>query len=132
MKNIPTVKLGIIAVSRDCFPMSLSEKRKKAVVEECQKIGVSIYDCPTIVETELQGEDALAKVREAGCNALVVYLGNFGPETPETLLAKKFDGPVMYVAAAEESGNSLMNGRGDAYCGMLNASYNLALRNITA
>ena len=132
MKNIPTVKLGIIAVSRDCFPMSLSEKRKKAVVEECQKLGVTVYDCDTIVETELQGEVALKKVKDAGCNALVVYLGNFGPETPETLLAKKFDGPVMYVAAAEESGNSLMNGRGDAYCGMLNASYNLALRNITA
>lgn len=31
-------------------------------------------------------------------NALVVYLGNFGPETPETLLAKRFHGPVMYVA----------------------------------
>ena len=132
MKNIPTVKLGIIAVSRDCFPMSLSEKRKKAVVEECQKLGISIFDCETIVETELQGEKALASVKDAGCNALVVYLGNFGPETPETLLAKKFDGPVMYVAAAEESGGSLGNGRGDAYCGMLNASYNLALRNITA
>lgn len=132
MKNIPNVKLGIIAVSRDCFPMSLSEKRKKAVVEECQRLGVSIFDCDTIVETELQGEQALKKVNEAGCNALVVYLGNFGPETPETLLAKKFDGPVMYVAASEESGNSLMNGRGDAYCGMLNASYNLALRNIKA
>lgn len=132
MKNIPNVKLGIIAVSRDCFPMSLSEKRKKAVVEKCQKLGVSIFDCDTIVETELQGEDALKKVKDAGCNALVIYLGNFGPETPETLLAKKFDGPVMYVAASEESGNSLMNGRGDAYCGMLNASYNLALRNIKA
>lgn len=26
MKNIPEVKLGIVAVSRDCFPMSLSEQ----------------------------------------------------------------------------------------------------------
>ena len=33
---------------------------------------------------------------------------------------------------AEESGDNLINGRGDAYCGMLNASYNLALRNIKA
>ena len=32
MKNIPEVKLGIIAVSRDCFPITLSEKRRKAVV----------------------------------------------------------------------------------------------------
>ena len=38
----------------------------------------------------------------------------------------------MFVAAAEESGDNLCQGRGDAYCGMLNASYNLALRNIKA
>lgn len=29
MDNIPKVKLGIAAVSRDCFPMSLSENRRK-------------------------------------------------------------------------------------------------------
>ena len=38
----------------------------------------------------------------------------------------------MYVAAAEESGDSLIGGRGDAYCGMLNCSYNLGLRRIAA
>ena len=75
---------------------------------------------------------ALEDVKAAGCNALVVYLGNFGPEISETLLAKHFDGPKMFVAAAEESGDNLIQGRGDAYCGMLNASYNLALRNIKA
>ena len=32
MKNLPEVKMGIVAVSRDCFPMSLSESRRKAVV----------------------------------------------------------------------------------------------------
>ena len=46
------------------------------------------------------------------------------------LLAKHFDGPKMFVAAAEESQNDLSDGRGDAYCGMLNASYNLKLRNV--
>ena len=75
---------------------------------------------------------ALEDIRKAGCNALCVYLGNFGPEISETLLAKHFDGPKMFVAAAEESGDNLCQGRGDAYCGMLNASYNLALRNIKA
>jgi L-fucose isomerase-like protein len=64
-------------------------------------------------------------------NALVVFLGNFGPETAETLLAKYFDGPVMYVAAAEGDGD-LHDGRGDAFCGMLNCSYNLALRSLRA
>ncbi len=75
---------------------------------------------------------AVAEAKEAGCNALVVFLGNFGPETPETLIARHFDGPVMYAAAAEESGDDLINGRGDAYCGMLNCSYNLGLRRLHA
>ncbi|KAB1434470.1 L-fucose/L-arabinose isomerase family protein [Candidatus Galacturonibacter soehngenii] len=131
MKNMPELKLGIVAVSRDCFPMSLSEGRRKAVVAEYSKKG-TIYECPVVVESEVDMKKALADVNEAGCNALVVYLGNFGPETPETLLAKYFDGPVMYVAAAEETGDNLIQGRGDAYCGMLNASYNLKLRNIKA
>ena len=75
---------------------------------------------------------AVEEVKAAGCNALLVFLGNFGPETPETLIAKYFDGPVMYAAAAEETGKDLINGRGDAYCGMLNCSYNLGLRNLKA
>ena len=72
---------------------------------------------------------AIKEVREAGCNALVVFLGNFGPETPETLIAKKFHGPCMFVSAAEGDGD-MINGRGDAYCGMLNCSYNLAMRHL--
>lgn len=132
MKNIPTIRLGIIAVSRDCFPMSLSASRRCAVVKAFEKYG-EIYECPTTVENERDAMKALEQVRGEGCNALVVYLGNFGPETSETLIAKYFEGPVMYVAAAEEAcGSSLCDSRGDAYCGMLNASYNLALRNIKA
>ena len=38
----------------------------------------------------------------------------------------------MFLAAAEEPQNDLVQGRGDVYCGMLNASYNLKLRNIGA
>ena len=130
--NMPKVKLGIIAVSRDCFPMELSARRRQAVVCSYKKRVGDIYECPITVENELHMKKALADVKEAGCNALVVYLGNFGPETAETLLAKYFDGPTMFVAAAEESGDDLLDGRGDAYCGMLNASYNLKLRGIKA
>ena len=50
----------------------------------------------------------------------------------ETMLAKYFDGPKMFIAAAEETQEDLIQGRGDAYCGMLNASYNLKLRNTGA
>lgn len=129
MTNMPDVKLGIVAVSRDCFPKSLSENRRKAVAAACK---LELFEAPTVVENERDMEKALEEVRAAGCNALVVYLGNFGPETEETLLVKYFDGPAMVVAAAEESGDNLIQGRGDAYCGMLNASYNLKLRNLKA
>ena len=132
MKNIPDVKLGIAAVSRDCFPMSLSASRCEAVVKACKEIGVDVFKCPTTIESETHMMQALEELKGAGCNALVVYLGNFGPESAETLLAKYFDGPVMFVAAAEETQDNLVGGRGDAYCGVLNASYNLALRNIKA
>ncbi len=135
MINIPSVKVGIVAVSRDCFPESLSVNRRKALVEAyAQKYDATdIYECPVcIVESEIHMVQALEDVKKAGCDALVVYLGNFGPEISETLLAKHFDGPVMFVAAAEETGKDLVQGRGDAYCGMLNASYNLKLRNVRA
>ncbi len=132
MNNIPEVKLGIIAVSRDCFVIELSERRRAAIVKSYTDMGGSIFEAKTTVENENDMLKAVEEVKKAGCNALVVFLGNFGPETPETLIAKNFDGPVMYVAAAEESGDDLINGRGDAYCGMLNCSYNLGLRKIPA
>ncbi|MBQ8301725.1 MAG: fucose isomerase, partial [Clostridia bacterium] len=132
MQNIPKIKLGIISVSRDCFIISLSERRRAAVVEAYQKTGGDIFESKVTVENELDMLKAVEDVKNAGCNALVVFLGNFGPETPETLIAKNFDGPCMFVAAAEESGKDLINGRGDAYCGVLNCSYNLNLRKIPA
>ena len=135
MNNIPKVKIGIVAVSRDCFPESLSVGRRKALVAayEAKYDKADIYECPIcIVESEIHMVQALEDVKAAGCDALVVYLGNFGPEISETLLAKHFDGPAMFVAAAEETQDKLVNDRGDAYCGMLNASYNLKLRNIRA
>ena len=135
MNNIPQVKVGIVAVSRDCFPESLSVNRRKALIDAyTKKFGATeIYECPVcIVESEIHMVQALEDIKKAGCNALCVYLGNFGPEISETLLAKHFDGPKMFIAAAEESGDNLLDGRGDAYCGMLNASYNLQLRNIKA
>ena len=134
-ETLPKVKIGIVAVSRDCFPESLSVNRRKALIKAYEdKYGKDdIYECPIcIVESEIHMVQALEDVKKAGCNAIVVYLGNFGPEISETLLAKHFDGPAMFVAAAEESGDNLVGGRGDAYCGMLNASYNLKLRNIKA
>ena len=126
MTNIPEIKLGMIAVSRDCFPIALSERRRKAIVEAYSG---ELYECPVTVENEKDMLSAVADVKAAGCNALVVFLGNFGPETPETLIAKYFDGPCMFVSAAEGDGD-MIDGRGDAYCGMLNCSYNLGMRHL--
>ena len=128
MNNIPVVKLGLIAVSRDCFPIQLSEKRRAAIQVTYKG---ELYECPVTVENEKDMEKALEDVNKADCNALVVFLGNFGPETPETLIAERFEGPCMYVAAAEGDGD-MINGRGDAYCGMLNCSYNLKMRHLKA
>ena len=85
MNNIPEVKLGVIAVSRDCFPIALSIRRRQAV---CAAYKGELYECPVTVENEADMMKAAEDVRKAGCNALVVFLGNFGPETPETLLAR--------------------------------------------
>ncbi len=135
MINLPKVKIGIVAVSRDCFPESLSVNRRKAVVAAyTAKYGAAdIYECPIcIVESEVQAVQAVKDLKEQGCNALCVYLGNFGPEISETLLVQLFDGPAMICAAAEESQADLLDGRGDAYCGVLNASYAMKLRNVKA
>ena len=105
MNNLPEVKVGIVAVSRDCFPESLSVNRRKALVKAyADQYGMEgIYECPVcIVESEIHMVQALEDIKAAGCNALCVYLGNFGPEISETLLAKHFDGPAMFIA--ERSG----------------------------
>ena len=67
LTNIPEVKLGIIAVSRDCFPIALSEKRRAAIVKACKG---GIYECPVTVENELDMCKAVKDVNDAGCNAL--------------------------------------------------------------
>ncbi len=126
--NIPEIRLGLVAVSRDCFPIALSERRRSAVAAA---YGPGLYVCPVTVENECDALRALDDLHAAGCNALAVLLGNFGPETPETLLAQRFDGPVLYAATAEGDGN-LIDDRGDAYCGLLNCSYNLGLRRLRA
>jgi len=132
MKNIPEITLGIISVSRDCFPVTLSARRRSAVVKAFSEKYGGIYECPITVENERDAVAAVDDVLDNGVNALVVFLGNFGPEAPETQIAELFGGPVMYAAAAEEDIAVLSSDRGDAYCGMLNCSYNLGLRNIKA
>ena len=80
MKNVPKVMMGIVAVSRDCFPLELSRKRRIQVVAECVRQQIPVVELQTIVENEHDVMKALKEIQENGINALVIYLGNFGPK----------------------------------------------------
>jgi L-fucose isomerase-like protein len=114
-----------VAVSRDCFPIELSKKRRERVTKECAEMDINITEIGVVIENENDVIEVLKEIANKNIDALVIYLGNFGPEGPTTLLAQKFEGPVMFAAAAEESQDNLIQGRGDAFCGMLNTSYNV-------
>ncbi len=67
MINIPEVKVGIVAVSRDCFPESLSVNRRKALIKAYtdKYDAKDIYECPVcIVESEIHMEQALADLKQ--------------------------------------------------------------------
>lgn len=129
MDNVPRIVLGLVAASRNVFPASLSLQRVKAVIECLEETSAEIKLLGGVLETELDAQRIIQQLREENINALVIYLGNFGPEGPVSLLADQFDGPVMICAASEEESDRLFTERGDAFCGLLNASYNLGLRN---
>jgi len=128
LTNTPVVKLGVVGVSRDCFPIALTDRRLTALMASLGKKKIEAHRCGVIIENEKHMLAALDDLRAHGCNALVVYLGNFGPEGPTTQLISRFHGPAMVCAAAEENKAVLARDRGDALCGLLNCSYNLGLR----
>ena len=130
LSNTPKIVMGLVAVSRDCFRAELARNRLNRVVAACEEADVNIVPCNTIIETERDAMAAVDEMRSKGVNAVTIYLGNFGPEGPTTIFAKKLGVPFMLVGAAEESKDSLIEGRGDAYCGMLNASLNCGLRHL--
>ena len=111
MKNTPTVKLGVVAVSRDCFPESLSVNRRRALIDAYEaKYGKNdVYECPVcIVESEIQMLEAIEDLKKNACNALCVYLGNFGPEISSPA-AQNMTGPSKFWASmvSEISGPKL-------------------------
>lgn len=120
----PEVKLGIVSASRDCFPRELSENRTTVLLDACESAGISLVipegDC-RIIESKAHARDAASQLREAGCDAVVLYLGNFSPEIEDAFFVKEFGGNVMIIAAAEESAATLCTDRGDALCGLLSA-----------
>ncbi len=129
--NMPEIKMGLVGVSRDCFPIELTRRRLAAVATACQERNLPVVVCETLVESERDALTAAQELRAQQVNALTVYLGNFGPEGPATILAREMQLPFMLAGAAEESARDLIHGRGDAFCGLLNACLNAGLRDLT-
>ena len=121
----PEIKLGLVSASRNCFPRALSDERTNRLLERCRAAGIHPIvpegDC-RIIETKAHAAEAARQFKEAGCDAVVYYLGNFSGEIEDAVFIKAYDGPVMLLAAAEESGASLLQKRGDALCGLLSAA----------
>ncbi len=132
LQNTPEVRLGVVGVSRDCFPVELTKRRLEALMKALKARGVQAVASSVVIESESDALAALTDLIGQEANALVIFLGNFGPEGPTTILAEQFPGPVMVCAAAEEDVSVLAQDRGDALCGMLNCSYSLNLRRLRA
>ena len=64
MTNIPELKLGLVSVSRDCFPMALSVGRRDALAAAYAKYGM-LHNCPVCIESETDVAPALADLK--GC-----------------------------------------------------------------
>lgn len=129
----PDIKLGLVSASRNCFPRSLSEERTLRVLAGCRQAGIEPFvpeGSSQIIETKDHAFEAARQFKQAGCDAVVYFLGNFSPEIEDAYFIKLFDGPVMLIAAAEESGASLLEKRGDALCGLLSAALAVSKRGL--
>ena len=129
----PTVNIALVSASRNCFPRELSEDRTNKLLEECKKLGISLFapkgDC-RIIESKEHALEAVNQIHAAKCDATVLFLGNFSPEIEDAFFVKKIDGPVAIMAAAEESASRLASDRGDALCGMLSAILGIKKRDL--
>lgn len=131
MKNVPEVKVGIVAGSTDWMPLEIAVSNRKKLVETYKaKYGEDgIYECSVcITDNEVSIKRVMREIGRAECNAVCLYYANYGPESAGTLFAREFDGPVMFCAAAEEGEGPYFRERKDALSGFINACYALKLR----
>ena len=102
-KFSPDIKLGLVSASRNCFPRPLSEKRTRELLAACKKVGITPFfpkgKCQ-VIETKDHAAEAAAQMRAAGCDAAVLYLGNFSPEIEDANFVKAFGGPTMIIASS--------------------------------
>ncbi|MBV8278165.1 MAG: fucose isomerase, partial [Verrucomicrobia bacterium] len=97
----PDIKLGLVSASRNCFPRSLSEERTLRLLAGCRQAGIEPFvpQGPSqIIETKDHAVEAARQFKQAGCDAVVYYLGNFSPEIEDAYFIKLFEGPVMMIA----------------------------------
>jgi L-fucose isomerase-like protein len=129
----PPITLGLVSASRNCFPRALSQQRTEALLAACARAGVKPLvpagEC-AVIESRAQALEAASQLTAAGCDAAVLFLGNFSPEIEDAQFVKSFAGPVMVIAAAEESAATLATDRGDALCGLLSAALALGKRQL--
>ncbi len=131
-KNFTDIKIALVMSTRNNFSEKLARNAAKNLEILMKNENLDFFRCPLMVGEESDISDILNFLNENNCNALVIILGNFGAEIPETILAEKFSGPVMFAGITEDSLDSMYASRRDSYCGMLNCSYNLGIRNIRA
>ena len=72
MQNVPVIKLGLVAVSRDCFPIELSRTRRSKVAAACKASNVPVIEIETIVENERDVLKALDELKQKNVNALAL------------------------------------------------------------
>lgn len=127
----PDVKIALVSASRSCFPRELSERRTEKLVAASKDLGLDLFlpegRC-CVIETKDHAREAAAQMFAAGCDAAVLFLGNFSPEIEDAFFVKQFPKPVMVIAAKEESAKTLCDDRGDALCGMLSAMLGMGKR----
>ena len=134
-KYSPNVKIGLVSASRNCFPRELSQNRMAAVMKalgepEDFEVVQPEGRC-SIIESKEDAAAAADFFAKSGCDAAVLYLGNFSPEIEDANFVKAFGKPVLLMAAAEENSQSVSTARGDALCGLMSASLAIAKRGLS-
>ena len=129
----PDIRLGFVSASRNCFPRPLAEERSEKLLAATSQLGLTLTrpeGACAVIETRAHAADAAAQLTAAGCDAAILFLGNFSPEIEDAAFIKAFPGPVMVLAAAEESAINLIQKRGDALCGLLSAAMAIRKRGL--
>ncbi len=133
-KFSPEIKLGFVSASRNCFPRELSEKRMNAISAKLKDTSVNFVVAQSrcaIIESKTDAIEAAKFFEQENCDAAVLYLGNFSPEIEDAVFVKSFNKPILLIAAAEESGETVSTARGDALCGLMSASLAIAKRGLS-